>query len=555
MSDTKNPLETVLTKYPRAIAHMRAQRACGRLGLVFGAGASRDLGFPNWTEFVKGIASHKNIMGQSLIGKSKQNTTLSQQLFQKYKETVIAQEAGKNNSWIELNAKILAGWRNILRDVLYRKVPTEIRRLKEKDKYLSCLIPTIKNTPVTVTYNFDDTLEQLLGDARNDQEKKTMRGYKTMWGANVQPLTVNGVIYHPNGYLPRHEAEPASDDLVFLEDSFGDQLIESVHGHYAALASHYSYTTCLFVGVSLEDATLKHLLRISAKLNPGHVHYLVRFLEDGKKVEPSYERYVRDSDFDIYNLIPLFLQRSELAALGNLLDLDYDAYRQKAHQLRQPSVYRFFLTGSVSVGKTTAISHFRSLITHDEWLEPMVSGMEKDPSKVNKTETIKKIDQFIVDQWCAKNLNLAKSQKCGINIIDRTPLDAFAFTPKNKWVAKAQFTRHGITGEGKDDKICKGALILLIGDPRIMAARATRRGKDVTPKLLRDRQELLKIVFQKRCEGVRVLDTTEMSAKEVAKEIARMIHLESYNEFDFDTRLDMIEKGKVSPLMKKNAKR
>ena len=144
-----------------------------------------------------------------------------------------------------------------------------------------------------------------------------------------------------------------------------------------------------------------------------------------------------------------------------------------------------------------------------------------------------------------------RQQICGIHIIDRSPLDAFAFTPKKEWIKKAKFTRAGITRADNEVKICKGTLILLLGDPRIMAARATRRGKIVNKKLLQQRQELLKIVFESDCDGVRVLDTSEMSAKEVAKEIARIIHIDDYAEFDFDTRLNQIEKGKVTANLKK----
>lgn len=542
MSDLDAASERVLRKYPKAVAHMRAQKEAKKFGLVFGAGASSDVGFPMWPELVESIASHEKVQGSDLLTKAGVTTTKSQLLFQKFKESLKASQADKDHSWTEINAVILSGWREVLREVLYKKVPPDIAELKLKDKYLQDLLPIIKQTPVTITYNFDDTLERLLSDVRTENEKETSRGYKTIWGTDLQPFSTNGVIYHPNGYLPRLSGESGSDALVFLEDSFGDQLIESVHGHHASLVNHYAHTTCLFIGISLEDNTLKHLLRTNAKQFPGHVHYRFRLLKDGEKIDPDAERCIRDSDYDLYNVIPLFLSREELAGLGKLLNRSDEHYLDATSKLDQPNVYRYFLTGSVSVGKSTAVSHFRSLVTHDEWLDQMLPGMEKDPSKVNSPDTINRIDQFIVDQWRLKTRILSQDKACGIHIIDRTPLDAFAFTPEHEWIKKAEFTRLGVKRE-----LCKGAVILMLGEPRIMAARATRRGKVVTKKKLQDRQELLKVVFRKGTPGVTILETGEMNAKEVAKEIGRIIHLEDYSEFDFQEQLTQIERGIIAP--------
>src|SRR5258707_4580517 len=66
-------------------------------------------------------------------------------------------------------------------------------------------------------------------------------------------------------------------------------------------------------------------------------------------------------------------------------------------------------------------------------------------------------------------------------------------------------------------------------------------------KALAHRQKLLKVVYDPSIQGIIALDTREMSAKEVAKEICRIIHMEEYGEFDFQARLDAIEKGGVKP--------
>jgi hypothetical protein len=57
----------ILARDPKAIAHLRRQLIRGRLGLIFGAGASRGLGFPNWPGLVDGIAAHCDVNGQAIV--------------------------------------------------------------------------------------------------------------------------------------------------------------------------------------------------------------------------------------------------------------------------------------------------------------------------------------------------------------------------------------------------------------------------------------------------------------------------------------------------------
>jgi hypothetical protein len=46
---------------PRAIVHLRAQKNDNRLGLIFGAGISVELDYPNWDELVRRISEHKQV--------------------------------------------------------------------------------------------------------------------------------------------------------------------------------------------------------------------------------------------------------------------------------------------------------------------------------------------------------------------------------------------------------------------------------------------------------------------------------------------------------------
>ncbi|MEJ0102402.1 MAG: SIR2 family protein [Bacteroidota bacterium] len=357
----------------------------------------------------------------------------------------------------------------------------------------------------------------------------------------------NGVIYHPNGFLPRKLSEKPSDNLIFLEDSFGDQLIESAYGHYAALSYHLSQNTCLLIGISLEDATLKHLLRKNSKLHPGHVHYYVYYLNSSEELTPEHRKAITDANFEVYNLVTLFLTKTEIKYLGQLLSSSDEDIEIMSDELGLNTTYRFFLTGSVCAGKSTTLSNFRSLRTHDEWLDQRVPGMEKDPSFVSRNEKIQEIDYWVAEQWRAKNFVLYKAKTPGIDIIDRCPLDAFAFTEEDKWKEKATFTREIITPDKSSTPLCKGKIVLLIGHPQTMAVRALKLHKEVTSEKLEYRQNLLKIIYNKSDLGIVEIDTKDKSIEQVTKEVSKMIHIDEYTECNLQERLQLIEDEKIAP--------
>ena len=536
----------VLQRYSRAIVQMRQQILDSRFGLILGAGASSDLGFPKWADLIKRIAEHPDIYGADLLSKSSRNhASTSQLLFQSYKSRQYQKATKKDFQFNRIEMKVRAGWQRIVHNALYRDVPDDIDELTKRDKYLWAFLEVIKQTPLTITYNFDDSLQRMLAASRTKREKQRSRGYTTLWSANIQLLPRSRVVYHPNGFLPRHLQEHPSEQLVFLEDSFADQLIDSMTGHYASLSNHLAHTTCLLIGLSLEDATLKNLLRQNALRYPGHYHYYIAFVEDGASRNSAYELSVTDSNFEVYNLITLFLTREEIAALGVLLTMSDNDFQHLVEEEGQDNICRFFLTGSVCVGKTTAVSQFRSLASHGEWLEPLPPDMEKDPNKVPSEESIQKIDQWVAIQVGLKNVALM-DHKTGLHIIDRCPLDAFAFTPKEKWRSKATLLREGISPGKSRRELVPGHIIFMIGDPEVMAVRAIANHRDTDVPHLKKQQEMLKIVYSKRKKGVTTIDTRDKNIRQVAKEIARLIYLNSYVEAPMQQWLQQIEEGSIN---------
>ena len=533
--DIQNEL---LKKYCRAIVHMRQEIAYARFGLIFGAGIGTPFHFPDWEALIKGIAEHPDIAATELLKEKRDHTSMSQILFQYYRAKQIKIRSDKLDlPYNELEVDIKAGWIKIVKDVLYKNVTKNDEELKNNDTYILSYINIMKNR-VTVNFNFDNTIERLLFVTRT---KKNTRGYKTIYTDNVPQIPDTSIIYHPNGFLPIKSSEKTSRDLIFLEDSFQDQLIGGILGHYAFLVNHLAQQTCLFIGHSLGDATVKHLLRHNSIHNPGQYHYFISYSETGLNGEGSERDPIFDVNFNVYNLITMFLNNEEILALGNLLSMEDEEFKWRVECIGGYNTYKYFVTGSVAIGKSTIVSNFKNLTTHEEWLDPLIDGMEKDPSFV-EPEGVEKIDKFIAEQVALKNAILDQ-RSSGIYIVDRCPLDAFGFTKNNLWKEKAELLRSKINPGLANRKLCPGHIIFMVGDPGVIAVRALAANKKTDEEKLKIQQEKLKYVYIKFEKGVSVIDIRDKNVSQVVKEVAKVIHKNDYIEAPMDEKLSQYEKG------------
>ncbi|WP_158238584.1 SIR2 family protein [Pollutimonas subterranea] len=524
---------------------MRQQFARNQFGLVFGAGIGLDFKFPSWIALLERIAKHKDIQANQLIaGTGVNSTTLAQQLFQYYKAKCDVDTSTDHKTSKMREMELRAGWRKIVRECLYKDLPDNINELVRDDKYLKSLLPIIKKSPLTVTYNFDDTLQRLLLQESKKNGERT-RGYRTLWSGNVQlNARPGGVIYHPNGFLPHEERERPSDHMVFAEDAFADQLIDSMAGRYASLATHFSQTTCLLIGLSLQDPTLKHLLRQSAIHFPGHFHYFVRFVRDAAKRDVACDNADAAANFNVYNLNTLFLTADEISALATLISADEKDFSAFAQEIVQHWSFRFFVVGSVAAGKSTTVGNFRSMLTQDEWTEQRAPNMEKAPDLLTDDQK-NEIDRWVADQVNQKNLNLMNTAYSGIHVIDRAPLDAFAFTlDKTEWPAKAKLLREAITpGLATDRRLVPGHVVFLKNHAGVMAERAISLHKNTTEEKLQTQQDELLHVYKKLkpAIGLTIVNAFQKTPSEVVKEVARVIFNNKYEEADMHQLLLSIE--------------
>jgi adenylate kinase family enzyme len=545
--------DQLFRKYPVAIMHLRQQLKAKRLGLVLGAGIGVDLGFPSWDQLVSNIAQREEVDGESLKEYVSGNTITTQLLFQCFMENYLKNDfTGERLQNYEKygDIEIRKEWKKLVHDVLYANVPDKIDDIIARSKYLLSLVELIQETePMTVTYNFDDTIERVLFKLRNKRKaEQESRGYTVVWDPNVQTEKRPNIVYHPNGYLPKKISEFASEQLIFLEDTFEDQLIDSFRGHYNALNNHYSSKTCLFVGISLSDRTLKHMLRMNSKKCFGHTHYLIQYVRDDIDINAEqYKEYVETltkTNFNTYNLFTMFLTSEEIKTLTRLLlmdDFNFGILRDKITKMR-----KLFIMGAVAVGKSTTVNQFKCLQTYDEWLEEMPDDMEKSPD-LPKSESIERIDKWIAEQINLKNDFLfyaTETEGHGLSIIDRTPLDAFAFTSNDEWKAKSDLILSRLPEKG----LMPGKVVLLKGDITEMMKRAIQKFRDYSKEALEEQQKkfehIARGLIEAYPEAITTIDVTDKSIEQVTKEVAMIIYFDEYEEVDFQKILMAIqEKG------------
>jgi hypothetical protein len=535
----------VFQQYAKAVVHMRKQHERRQFGLILGAGVSKPFKIPIWKELLTQIANHSAVNGLSVDTHADAPATTRAEIlfrhFAKHRANDL-RASNPDQSDHALNRRIKGEWLEIIREILYANVPDR-ETLHRAHPYLGEFLNIIKHSPLTITYNFDSCLEMMLLASQKENKDK-LRYYETIFDGSLPFRSLEGNIYHPNGFLPDNILDGFSNDIVFSEQSFGDQLLDNVSGRYFSFAHHLSKNTCLFIGLSFDDENLRYLLRRSATTNPGHYHYCIQWREKGKTRDTAYENSLSEYRFEVYNLVTLFLDDDEIASLGRLLNCEFRDLRRIAEETSTPIGWIYYLTGIPGIGKTSVVRYMQSLMTYDEWPEEPLETLIKPFTDLTEPER-KTLDDWVARQFAIKNERLI-NEKEGLFLIDRATLDPVTFVEESEMPEKAKAYGANLRMGDVRVQLKAGQVLLLVGNTEEIATRLFLRGESGSrnnPDYLDIQQDKLKSIY---CvPGVELVKTNDLTLLELVKKIARIIFRGDYQEANLEDLLRSIQEGSI----------
>ncbi|MEZ9464884.1 SIR2 family protein [Vibrio splendidus] len=532
MMTQKHSYIELIKKYPVAISHLRQVSKEKKLGVVLGAGLSLSAGFPSWPKLLESISNEMKAIGVNGSHASEEAEPMqAQYLFSRFRNHLEKSDEFKQLDPMLHEPEIATKWRELIRKSLYQKVDSLSAKI-DNHPYINELAKLCHEVPLVVSYNFDELLEKALH--KNKVSEDTI-GYYAAWGPNFVIQDNRPVVYHPNGFIPETSVDRYSETVVLTEESISDQIIESATGKYRLLFDYFSKSPCLFVGFSLNDPGMRSLLRQTERVSPGTVHYYVHYCGINRPEKSQIDEITR-VNFELYNFVTLFLDDNEINALINIISLlGDDNFSDLFYEAEVPDTYLFHLTGPVSVGKTSCISRLQGMNIVDEWLEQREQLIAK-PSNELKENEAEQVDEWILSQVRQKNRRFTRASS-GIHVMDRAPIDAFAFVDSEKWANKsAQIKKKVCRDNLNDHGLAKASVMFLSGDPKELQFRQKYRGRSGDDEYLCSQQEALKTVYTDSVFGNKVafIDTRNKPLESVTKEVVRTIFLSKYKPCDFN---------------------
>lgn len=533
MSLLKNEDFTVLIRHQRALSHLRERKRSDRIAIFLGAGASIEFGFPSWSQLIERIEGEAEFKDYTKPRGSQSLTFRTQALIQH-----LQRKSCSKSKQIDAAAERIAKhkWISIVHRCLYEGTSTDEDLCRHP--YLGSFLGLIKESPLTINYNFDDCIERMLAIKFSaEQSLSNERIYETVWDPSTQYQRSKGVIYHPNGFLPKRLIDGYSNDIVFAEGEFADQLIQSMHGHYSTLISHLTRYTSLLVGLSLEDSTLRHLLRQNTHLNPGHVHYWLKHCKELPDQDLMDEE--QEVNFEVYGIITLHLTEQEFQSFGRLLACDDSEYTEAADRYGVSEKRIFYVTGAVGAGKSSVVQKMKSLSWIGEWIDSKPESLAKPHIDLNLDER-NELDNWVSSQFRKKDFKISDI-KGGLIICDRSPIDPLAFAKTENLKSRTKDHLDIMNPKHSHRRLSNGHVIFLSATGAELLSRARHRNAGANVKYLASQQKTLKSLYQVPNPGVTEISTCGRTLSQVVRNVAKVIHLGKYEEYCIQGRLEELK--------------
>lgn len=235
------------------IAKLRSEIKSGKNTLFVGAGLSRSLGVPDWNGLLKNL--HENIL------KSKVNFPSFSSIFKDSKGSNLIIARYLNDSTGNDKIKLISEIRNHLYN-------TNLQY--ESDLFNSTIeLLKLKRIGEIITYNYDTLLEQRMlkeGIINTSVDGKNRRIKNA-----IPVMHVHGVIDPKDNTF--------NDSVVLSEDEYHRLYNNSFHWANVTQLYALTHTTCIFVGLSMKDPSLRRLLDIAyqqGSQDVDHYAFLIR---------------------------------------------------------------------------------------------------------------------------------------------------------------------------------------------------------------------------------------------------------------------------------------
>ncbi|WP_435354957.1 SIR2 family protein [Emticicia sp. SJ17W-69] len=244
------------------------------LTIVCGAGLSVSAGLPTWTKFLKTIVTEflfawRDIEENNKIYKEVAPKSISINMLAEYYEVAYPDFKIPDSFYNEdplilaqliKNCIELNNWRYLLRKALYENV--NLNFSSELIANIYNLVSTQKRVTSILTYNYDDLIEIYF----KNQNFKT----SSVVGDNYFSIHKNFPIYHMHGILPYKGG--LESKIYLTEDDYLTDIIQPNSWYNQLHTTKLTSTTCLFIGLSFNDPSLKRKLSIH-RLSPNAYHY------------------------------------------------------------------------------------------------------------------------------------------------------------------------------------------------------------------------------------------------------------------------------------------
>lgn len=533
-------------RFLRHLGHMRQRADEHRLGFAFGAGISQQAQVPMWGELIERLYPY---YGERIPNTYKAPghaaTMTAQYIFNRFKRSKLDGASYEENPAV-LNITIDNDWYRLIHEAVYRDVPPP-DVVAQNHPYLAELAYLTFNASFCLTLNFDDLLDQLT--TKVVSEDTTRQRPSVIWRPPNTDRANSCVIYHVNGLLPRIIGAPRSESIVLTEDSFASLQLSAKPQDSEYLMSRVVANTLLIVGASFDDPSLRSLFYAAARRAPASFNYCLQHDENvtAANVGSAERRDRRDLNRAMYNIITYFVTKAEISSIVRILCMQSEEFVQTTRRIADAAgsegvLYRHYVVGSVSSGKSSLIERLRSFRTFEEWPETPLDLMFRDSASLTPDET-SQVDAWVRQQLAKKN-ELMRSGRYGIYVMDRAPLDMLAFSKKATENAGKARALGVLVGE---DSLKPGGIILLSAKRAALIERQALRGRgpEWLEKAAYTADELVAQGQRiQRIYGVdKVFDTSVRSADQVAREAAEHILFDDHAQVDLEKRRADFEGG------------